>query len=308
MADSNTVALRYYIETAWDTPPSPIPALKPIRRTADTLNEMETATESAEIITDRQLRDSIRTGRGSEGGVDFELSYGSFDDLLELGLADAWVSNVLENGTTRGSILLEKQVTAADATEHFLRYGGFRIGTLSLSMSLGSVITGSFGGVGKGMAAGATSISSTTPAAATTTLPVSVVDLSAVKENNIAFPGATEFTLNIDNNLRRQDQLGSVDPYGIGYGGFRVTGTIAGYFRDRALIDKYIARTATSFEVEVTDGAGNKYTFLVPRARLGAPDTSTPGVNQDQMATFPFTGIVDAGSTEKSLIISRTPA
>lgn len=306
MADTNLMALRYVRELEWGT--TPAAPLKALRYTSESLGELEESTQSGEIIGDRQLRDTIRTGRGSQGGVDAELSYGTFDELLEAALCGAWTTNVLENGVARHSLTLEKEIVNEAGTSHFLAFKGFRIGTLSLSFSLGAVVTTSFAGMGKGLVPAAATAGAGAPVDAAATEPISVTDISSVAGDEAEIADPIDFTINVDNNLRRQAKLGSVDPRGIGLGAFRASGTLAQYFADRALVDDYIARVAKEFSVEVTDAAGNKYEFMVPKARLGAPEIVNQGQNGDVVARFPWTAIKDAGSTEKSLIISRTPA
>jgi len=44
---------------------------------------------SEEIRSDRQIVDVIRTGRSGEGNIDFELSYGTYDELLKSVLMDS---------------------------------------------------------------------------------------------------------------------------------------------------------------------------------------------------------------------------
>lgn len=307
MADSNTVALRYLAETTWGTTPGS--AMQNLRYTGESLTETEESTESAEIITDRQLRDVIRTGRSTSGGVNFELSYGTLDDLLQGALCDTWASNVLENGTERHSFTFEKEIVVdGSPSSHFLTIPGFRIGQMDLQFTLGSVITGSLSGMGKAMVSNSATAGTGPATAANTNEPFSVTDITSIQHDSVELSGITSFNLSINNNLRTLRELGSQDVFGIGYGGFRVSGTIVQYFQDRNLLDDYIADTRSQLGATVTDSAGNAYEFLVPLARLGAPTIVAQGQNSDVEASIPFTGIMDAGSTERMLIISRTPA
>lgn len=81
MSDSSRVQL-YSLEESilGTTPASP---LNELRFTGESLSENISNEESAEIRSDRQLTDLIQVSKDAGGGFDFELSYGSYDDLLE---------------------------------------------------------------------------------------------------------------------------------------------------------------------------------------------------------------------------------
>lgn len=67
-----------------------------VRHTGESLKQDTTVITSEEIRSDRQIADIIRTGVGASGGVDFELSYGTFDDFLQAVLFSAgWSTEVL---------------------------------------------------------------------------------------------------------------------------------------------------------------------------------------------------------------------
>lgn len=66
-----------------------------MRHTGESLKQDTTVVTSEEIRSDRQIADIIRTGVGASGGVDFELSYGTFDDYLQAVLFSAgWSTEV----------------------------------------------------------------------------------------------------------------------------------------------------------------------------------------------------------------------
>lgn len=295
MSDANRASMGYVEETTWGT--TPTGALQTLRITGESLQDNEEVAESAEILADRNLRDLIRSGEYSSGSVNFELTDDVLDDLLEGVMGSDWATNVLTNGTTKKSYSFEKKlpVDGSPAT-HYWSITGARLDTLGLTFSRGAVITGSLGLIGKAGNDAATSIgTSYTAAAATPSL--SAKDITTLTEA-AASPGyVTEFSLNIGNNLRRQHALAATDPIGIGYGGLRVTGSMSMYFADMALYAKYEAETKSALILTVTTpGSPTKtLSFSIPKARWGAPSIPIPGVNQDIIATFPFTGVYDSG-------------
>ena len=305
MADSNRADLAFIAEGVWGTTPSS--ALQTLRITGESLTDQEESTESAEILSDRQLRDVIRTGRFSQGDVNFELSAGTLDALLEGVMADTWSSNVLENGSTKKSFTFEKKiVTDGSPANHFFAFKGCRVDTLALTLSQGAVITGTLGIIGKAGVGSARTAGSGSYTAPGTTEPLSAVNLTALTEASTSPGNVTEVTLNLTNNIRRQMALGSTDPIGYGYGGFRASGTLALYFANRTLYDKYVAETKTELEFTITDAASKSYTFTVPATRWGTPEITIAGVNDDIFATFPWTAVRDV-STGSTISITRVP-
>jgi hypothetical protein len=83
------------------TPTTPV--LKPIRHTGTTLGLSKDAIESEELRQDRQVANFRHGNKSVAGDVNVELSYGTFDDLIEATLAGTWATDVLKAGTTRRS-------------------------------------------------------------------------------------------------------------------------------------------------------------------------------------------------------------
>ena len=89
MSDANRVQLSYMAETTWGTTPSA--ALQAIRITSESLGFNIENIISNELDYTRMVGDLIQTGAENSGGIDFELSYGTFDDLLEGAMMGSWV-------------------------------------------------------------------------------------------------------------------------------------------------------------------------------------------------------------------------
>jgi hypothetical protein len=83
---SNADQLRVSIveEVTYGTHPGG--SLQDLRVTSESLAQATAHAESAELRTDRQVSDRIRTNINVEGDLGIELSYGSFDDLLAAAL------------------------------------------------------------------------------------------------------------------------------------------------------------------------------------------------------------------------------
>ena len=88
MADSSRAQLYVVEETTWGT--TPAAALTELRFTGESLGYSITNTTSNEVRADRQVADLIQTGASASGGVNFELSYGAYDPLIESALFSSW--------------------------------------------------------------------------------------------------------------------------------------------------------------------------------------------------------------------------
>ena len=93
MSDSNRVSLSYVKETTYGTVPTSV-AYAALRFTKESLEQATTSAKSTEIRSDCQIADVIRTDAKVSGAIDFELTYGSFDDFLAWTLmtSETWVA------------------------------------------------------------------------------------------------------------------------------------------------------------------------------------------------------------------------
>ena len=93
-ATSNRASLRYIPETTFGTTPtlSNTVQYQELRYTGETLNYGATFEPSQEIRADRMTPDTVLVGRTSEGEINGELSYGTYDDLIENVLYDVWTT------------------------------------------------------------------------------------------------------------------------------------------------------------------------------------------------------------------------
>lgn len=89
MSNSNETVLRYIEETTWGTTPA-TPAMKELRFTSETLDDVTDSSISPEIRSDRQVPDVVRTDKSASGDINFAWSYGSYDDLIAGFLSNTW--------------------------------------------------------------------------------------------------------------------------------------------------------------------------------------------------------------------------
>ena len=99
MADTNRYALRYVKEVTWGTTPSS--ALQTLRPTSGNFRATLNTIQSAELIQDAQLRALILAGKAAAGEFGYELSYGTWDELLEGVFRSTWQTDTGLAGAER---------------------------------------------------------------------------------------------------------------------------------------------------------------------------------------------------------------
>lgn len=80
-SDTNRVALRYKKESSYGTLPGS-PVFQNLRYTSESFKQDTESTQSQEIRSDRATADIIRTGISASGEIGFELSYGTYDEIM----------------------------------------------------------------------------------------------------------------------------------------------------------------------------------------------------------------------------------
>lgn len=312
MANGSRHSMRYVAETYYGVTPA-APAFKPIRITGTTLALSKESLQSEEIRDDRQIADFRHGARQTGGDVNVELSFGSFDDLLEAVTLGAWVvdgggSGIgrLKAGIQRRSFTVERffgDLLITDKPYH--RFTGVEFNTLALAINANAMITGTFGVLGKGFATDTAIIAGATYGTPTTTSPLDSFT-GALQEAGAPIAVITEIQLNIENGLEARFVVGSKDTIRPSLGRSNVSGTLTAYFEDSLLLDKFINETESSIVFQLPDAAGNKYMVTLPRIKYngGQPDVDGDG---PITLSMPFQALLDA-TTETNIIIDREEA
>ena len=293
--------LSYVVEATFGTTPSS-PGFTPIRHTGTTLGLSKDAVESEELREDRQVAHFRHGNKSVTGDINFELSYGGLDALLEATLCGTWATNVLKAGTTRRSYTVERH---HQDIGKYLRSTGCQFNTMSLSVAPNSMVTGSFGIIGSGFTTSGSALGSATYSAESTTAPFDSFS-GSIKEGGSAIAIITALELNIDNGMEALYVVGSADTLLPSIGKSSVTGSVTAYFENTTLLDKFVAETTSSIEFTLTDAAGNDYIVLLPKVKYnsGNPEVSGPGAIT---VTLDFVALYN--STDASQIkITRVPA
>ena len=293
--------MAYVAESTFGTTPT-LPVFVPIRHTGTTLGLSKDAIESEELRQDRQIAHYRHGNKSVSGDVNIELSYGSFDDLLQATLAGSWAADVLLAGTTRRSFTIERHHSDINK---YLRSTGCSFNSMSLSVAPNSMVTGSFSIIGKSFTVASTAISGATYSSETTSAPFDSFT-GSVNEGGSSVAVVTGIELSIDNGMEALYVVGSDETLLPSIGKSTVTGSITAYFENSLLIDKFISETASSLEFTLTDQAGNSYIFELPNVKYnsGNPEVGGPGAIT---VSLDFVALHDGG-TGSQIQITRVPA
>lgn len=304
MVDSSQTRLAYITEVTYGTTPAS-PVFKNQRFTSESLNANIENRVSNEIRADRNVTDLIQVGADGGGSVDFELSYGSFDDWLESLMFGTWATNILKNANTQKSFTIEKTFEGG-ATDQFHRFTGCVANSLSLEIQAKQIVTGSFEFIAKGATTAQAIIASATYTAANSNPVINAAaNFASFSMSGVTNPEITSLKLKVTNNLRRQSVVGSLDARGVGTGRFEVTGEAMLYFTNASLYDLFLAGTASNLSFVIGGASSKKYQFDIANLKFEKAEIVAGGNDQDVMAKVTFRGLYD--NTDNTLKITRTP-
>ncbi|MFA0813361.1 phage tail tube protein [Microbulbifer epialgicus] len=303
MADGSQHSMAYVAESTYGVTPA-TPTFKAIRNTGTTLALTKEGSASEELRSDRQITDYRHMNKSVGGDISINLSYGSFDDLLEGATMGTWTGDKLVVGTTRRSFTIERKFgDIPDKPYH--RYTGCEVNTLNLTVAPGARVSGSFGIMGKNMTPEAAALSGADYEAETTT---QVFDSfkGVIKEGSTGLAVVTEVTLTLENGLESRFVVGSDTTIQPGAGRSNVTGQLSAYFENSTLLEKFLNESASSLEFSLVDAAGNTYLFTLPKIKYtgGQVDVSGEGAI---ILPLPFQAVYDE-TKGTNLIIERTAA
>ncbi len=205
-------------------------------------------------------------------------------------------SSSIYNGITRKSFLIEKKFADVNL---FHIFTGMRVGRWNLSITPGKIITGAFAFQGKSVLSQGSTVFTSSPQVrpVNATEVLNAVDnISDVRINGQPTTGVnfTEIAFSVDNQLRPQPAIGTLENVGIGSGQVRVTGTLKSYFVNNELYDRFKAYSTVQLSFVATDLAGNIYVFFFPAFKLATGEVVAGGNNQDVLGSFTFSAFRNA--------------
>lgn len=294
---------------------STVTAWKQLRYTGESLNFNIENTKTAEIRPDRTETDLVQTSGSGGGDINFELSFLSFQDWLEAVLCSDWTGSpteTVQNGSTRHSYTVQKHFQDMSVPQYHT-YRGTCVESLNLSMEIGKIVEGSFGlmsfGIDPDTGITEANIEGSTFVPATSTSPMNAVtNLQDFTIDGVPYSGCiSSLKLQIKNNIRAIQCLGSLTASNMKLGTIEVTGDMEFYFNEGGNYLKFVKGTEFNFSFALQDNAGNRYLFTLPRCKFETGEVVAGGKNTDVMFSAKWRGLYDSTSG-RVMQLSSTPA
>lgn len=293
------------------------PAMTQLRFTGESLKSQIENTRSAEITPSRADSDLVQTAVSGTGDINIELSYASFAEQLAAALCSYWRKStgdtlVLRNGAHRRSFTIQKHFQDLQ-TKNYHNFRGSCFEGFTLTMEIGKIVTGALNVMSFGLdpATGVadTQFANATLVAAPSTTPLNAIaNLQDFTVDGVPYSGCiSKLTLEVKNNLRARQCLGSVTPTDMKLGGIEVTGSMEFYFNEGATFEKFVDGTEFDFSFVLEDVAGNQYTFALERCKFETGEVVAGGKNSDVMFVSKYRGLYDA-TTDRVIQITADPA
>ena len=293
LANGSAVQYYYVEEVAGAVPATP--AWKPIRFVSAGLTPNINQIDTAEMNQYRQQQASRGGTYSVAGDIAVELSFSSFDDLIQAAMQGTWTANVLKIGKVERSFAILERHT--DIGVDYV-YHGCRVSTMAISSPLNAPVGVTFSMMG-------TKAEKYTVPVGSTYLPATATDIMITTNLALSVAYATEWSVSLDNGMEALFALGSREAFDISNGVAKVTGSMSAYLVDAVLWDKVLNETATSHTIQFTEGA-DSYTLELPKVRYtqGQKQTSGPGAIIPQYTVS--AGYDDVLAT--TMMITRTGA
>lgn len=298
---SNRTAIRIVKETAFNETPA-TPAFENLRYTGESVAYAPRSVTSNEIRDDRMTADMVQVGAEVSGDLQVELSFASFDSLIAAALCTSWPApdvngdSTIKNGVETHSFTLQKHFQDL-AIPSFQMFTGCRVGGMSLDFQTGSILTGSFSFMGC-----SASVATAQIAGATFTSPGdgnvpfnAVSNLVGLEKDDIALTtNIRSMTLELNNNLRGQEAIGTMGYVGIALGRLEITGGIEMYFENLSEYQTFLDNADFKLEFVLQDADSNSYKFTLPRIKYEEGTILSGGSDQDLMVSGTWRALYDS--------------
>jgi Phage tail tube protein len=179
-----------------------------------------------------------------------------------------------------------------DVNQYFVQRGQ-RVGSFSLSVASGEIVTGTIAMEGKDTTTGTVSTLSNAPyaplASTATEVMNATVNVGDVRKNGVTLTTALQsIEIEGDANLRTQNAVANKFPAGIGYGRMNVTGKMTAYFETLDMYDHFLNHDTISMSFDFRDNNGLSYTFTMPAVKITSDPIAPGGIDQDIMEELDF--------------------
>nr|WP_246712366.1 phage tail tube protein [Rhizobium rosettiformans] len=187
-----------------------------------------------------------------------------------------------------------------DVDKHFIQ-NGMRVGSFSLEVASGSIVTGAMNFMGKETQ---TVTASRLGKAPYTTLESTATEVMNATTNvgNLTKNGAIlstavqSLSIEGDASLRNQNAVGSKFARGIGTGRFQLTGALTAYFEDLTMYNHFLNHDTISIGFDFKDQDSNVYYYTIPALKITSDPITPGGIDQDVLEEMEWSALRDAAT------------
>ncbi|MFT6559174.1 phage tail tube protein [Sneathiella sp.] len=262
------------------------PTMTALRHTGCSLALNRTSIQSDEIRPDRHMGHFVPGQTSISGDIDFELCYGSHDDLLASAFYGDWVGDTLKTGVSEKSFSIER---IFGDVGHYQVFSGCVVDEFSLTVQPDSLVTGRFSIKGKELVISGAPLD-VAPVTVSNHTPIDSFK-GQVLENGVELAIAAGVDLKIENNVEGVFTLSDETAIGLTAGRSRVSGELTAYFSNDALLDRFIQKTPSSLEIALV-GDGGRYEIYLPNILYMGADMPVKG-DGAVILTLPFVAQYD---------------
>jgi len=217
-------------------------------------------------------------------------------------------SGSIKNGVDLMSFTIQKFLQDATTPTYF-NFEGVRAGSMSLDFATAQILQGTFGFMGLRQVTSTSEIAGQTVTDLFTNTPMNAVSnvLDILVDNAISTANFQSLTLEMNNNLRAQDGIGSLGHLGIALSRLELSGSVGLYFEDSSMYDLYLNGTGFALSFRVKDVQNNHYIFTLPNVKFESGTVVSGGLDQDVILDATWRAIMDP-ATQSMISIDRFEA
>ena len=306
-ATGSRTRIAFVPEATYDTSPTS-PVFVTSRVTGAGMRTTKSTGISDELQPDRNVRDEFLLGLDSAGTYDAELSYGTFDTIMEAALGGTWAGDVLKNGAVPRSFTIEETLELG-TTDSFSRFTGAVVNTFGVNLTARQAAQLSIGMMARretlatAILSGATYTAPNENPISTASAHVASLDVASLSPA----PAVRAVSFEVNNNYRIRPVVGSLYTVDFGMGRCDVTGTLEAYFESNALYQAVLDHGGGELSFTIGVDTGEKYTFEFPNIKFLNGERRVGGNNDDVMVSIPFRALYSSGISA-SMQVTRAVA
>jgi hypothetical protein len=202
---------------------------------------------------------------------------------------------MVRNGTTLHSFTIQKHIQDITTPVYF-NFTGSCINEMNLNFETGQILKGNFGIMSLDGDSSTSQFGSATFPTINTNTPMNSVSniLNIQQDETVMTQYIQSLSLAINNNIRAQDAIGSLQHIGLVLSRLEVTGNMNIYFDDASMFTKYRNATGFSYSFRAQDLDGNAYVFTFPNVKFETGTVVSGGLDQDMVFNAGWRAIKDA--------------